>query len=249
LPVQWDVPAARCPPLQDFVSFYNLYLGSNLLIIIQQLACGLQFLDGVRRAHGYDEWVEFFRLEERTVLSHDCYISNLVLMSHFPDNERVRLGLGSDRTFYLYGRLGAWSREEFDVLAQASDGEYDSIGSGPFQAWYKTFEGRHSCHWKGKVRLAQLGYVIWDYPEFDAQRFHVMVNAIEAFPPLFNRVPWIREDVKRSWDQRTDIWLAGGEGYWTLDDYNFDRIRGLSEESKKRLVKRWRAEKKQKYRG
>ncbi|KAF2656923.1 hypothetical protein K491DRAFT_714972 [Lophiostoma macrostomum CBS 122681] len=220
LPVQWDIPAADCPHLQDF------------------LACGLQFVDRIRRAQGYDEWIKLLRLEDRIILSHDCHISSLLSRAYPGDNMRLRLSLDG-----VYAPLKSYTPEQFDLLAQASDGEFDGIESGPCRIWSVALAECSMFEWDGIACLPELGYTIWDYPEFDAPAFSRMVGLLSAQGPYFRRVHWIRKDVQRSLDRRADIWLVGGEGYWALNDYNFDRVRGLSEESKKRLVKKWRGDK------
>ncbi|TDZ35610.1 hypothetical protein C8035_v009750 [Colletotrichum spinosum] len=150
-----------------------------------------------------------------------------------------------------------------EKLSQPADGSQDSPLSTPFRLWCRAHAEKHlmdmdvrSIRYNGHVNLLACGYVFWDcdLPQPHDQtsawdtamtdRMKALAGAAYMFPRL--ETTWERENILRSEKQRSSICLAGGSGYWPKPepgkDYDFSRVRGLSEEEKQRLVERFRME-------
>ncbi|KAJ3954501.1 hypothetical protein N0V92_008992 [Colletotrichum tropicale] len=136
---------------------------------------------------------------------------------------------------------------KLDLVAGPMDGPQDSLSSTPFRVWL-------AMHWTDGIwgtnfnaldqGFWECGYVMWDVDELPEIRLRGRSSAIRREGPSTQRLgaSWTDEDVQRSERQRADLWLAGADGYWPREGYDFSRITGLSEEKKQALVEKWKTE-------
>jgi hypothetical protein len=200
-----------------------------------KLCCGLPLLSSVIRACSFDERIRLLDLSRFEARSYDCWPS-AQLRKMDPDEEDPEIELmvpTGDR------------RDDLCRLSQPSDGKYDAANSSPSRTWLSAHfkDGFMSPLFDEENRnLWECGYAFWDSTEmYDMARPWEEWDRIRALPPHFQKLyDWPWEEMLRSQDQRADIFLAGGGGFWPHDGLDFGRIWGLKEEDKERLLSRWR---------
>ncbi|KAF4812849.1 hypothetical protein CGCSCA5_v008834 [Colletotrichum siamense] len=235
LPVEWR----REPAELDRVQSYTPELTSEW-----QLCNGLPFLVSVMNAKTYDKRLKLLDLLDFEMVDRDYQPYHQLCLTEFVDDTEVLFELGIEEEAelsqnYQEGRL--------DVLAGPMDGPQDSLSSTPFRMWL-------AMHWTESIMTSnfnpldesfwECGYVMWDVDELPEMRLRGRSLAIRQEGPPTDRLGalWTDEDARRSERQRADLWLAGADGYWPLEGYDFSRITGLSEEKKQALVEKWKKE-------
>src|SRR5205814_60318 len=138
--------------------------------------------------------------------------------------------------------LDSYSDNKLALVAQPLDGDEDAMLSSPFNMWLiahtraSIFDSMFS---REDANLWECGYVIWDNPELNRETLLQKVEEARKLQPYFQRLQWPADEVRRSQDQRADIWLSDGRGYWPRKGFDFRKVHGLSEESKKKLLDKW----------
>lgn len=132
-------------------------------------------------------------------------------------------------------------------LAGDLDGPNGLASSSPFRTWLATHSNDYVWvavfNWPDR-NLWECGYVLWDAEEMSKEQLRYRGAAARQMEPLFPRLraSWSDEDVRRSERMRTDLYFAGGRGYWPREGLDFSGVRGLSEEKKQDLLEKWRGE-------
>ncbi|KAF3802248.1 hypothetical protein GCG54_00012496 [Colletotrichum gloeosporioides] len=229
LPVQWR----RDPQELDRVQSY--------------LCNGLPFLVSVINAKAYEERLKLLDLLDFELVDGDyqpfqqLYLT-AVADDYYDQEDLFFLNVADEAELSLI-----YQRGRLDEIAGPMDGPQDSLSSTPFRVWL-------AMHWTDGIWSTnfnsldqgfwECGYVMWDVNELPETRLRGRSSAIRRVGPSTQRLgaSWTDEDVQRSERQRTDLWLAGADGYWLREGYDFSRITGLSEEKKQALVEKWKTE-------
>lgn len=153
--------------------------------------------------------------------------------------------------------LQDWTAEQLTLLTRPADGVQDSTESSSFMLWLGANAERSifgdSSEEQDEIddtNLWQCGYNLWEWecygPDPPTSAIKEACNKVRSRPPHFQRpsVRWDDEMFWRSQKQRSDIWLAGGSGYWPMNDvHDFSGIHGLSPDKIEKLLDKWRDEK------
>ncbi|KAI8179426.1 hypothetical protein K4K54_008394 [Colletotrichum sp. SAR 10_86] len=235
LPVQWR----RDPQELDRV---QSYLTSEL-----QLCNGLPFLVSVMNAKTYEQRLKLLDLLDFEMVDGDYQpfqqLCQTVVADDYYDQEMLfALNIVEDAELSQIYQAG-----KLDLVAGPMDGPQDSLSSTPFRVWLATHwtDGIWSTNFNALDQgFWECGYVMWDVDELPEMRLRGRSSAIRREGPSTQRLgaSWTDEDVQRSERQRADLWLAGADGYWPREGYDFSRITGLSEEKKQALVEKWKTE-------
>ncbi|KAH9235466.1 hypothetical protein K456DRAFT_1723630 [Colletotrichum gloeosporioides 23] len=226
------------------------------LDLVQSYLCnGLPFLVSVMKAKTYEERLELLYLIDFFEMVDTDYqpFGQLCLAAtttndnydpEDPEDPEMLFGFDTEEEAWL---SQLYQEGKLDVLAGPMDGPQDSLSSTPFRVWL-------AMHWTEPTMCSnfnpldqsfwECGYVMWDVDEVPEMRLRGRSSAIRREGPSTQRLgaSWTDEDVRRSERQRADLWLAGADGYWPREGYDFSRITGLSEEKKQALVEKWRTE-------
>ncbi|KAI1652329.1 uncharacterized protein F4817DRAFT_322972 [Daldinia loculata] len=206
---------------------------------------GLEFLSSVVRAKTYDEKIRLFRLVD---FPSTPEISRASFASDVPTGAVIEivpdLGIRD-----LDTPLDPYVKLELDELIGPLDGKYDSTDSIPFRAWLVALVGKRVyCHYSRDFsNFWDCAYTMWDYANVPG------MNMREKFDELHHKSRHFQRKSTDDWKdhyespfywQITDIYLAGGTGYWPEDGPDcpdFGRINGLSEEKKRELLDKWQS--------
>lgn len=133
-------------------------------------------------------------------------------------------------------------------LASSLDGPDEPLSSTSFRTWLTVQSSEDLFHstfnHRSDANLWMCGYVIWEASgHVPTDQFVAKVAAIRQENHFFQRLRASYDDaiVSRSGDMRTDLRLAGATGYWPLEGIDFSRVRGLGEEGRKRVLRKWKS--------
>lgn len=198
-----------------FLSFTHLEGPLSLTSHGIQLAYGLHFLFRLRyRAQSYDERLEILKAKG---LPH----TTVMLAARF---KKAAIDPGSVYSPECLRILKQWHHSSVDCLQKPwTDRASDTTGSGPYQMWgfaHRRCYADALVYQPGEARLRRLGYVLWDAPtrpfegglrgHLHEARRQDLIDHIELEGP--------REQMWRSWNERTEIHKQGGRGYWSEGD-------------------------------
>jgi len=196
----------------------------------------------VVEADTFDERARLLRLDDfEPVPSELEPFENL--RSMIPDDDWLNaIGLDDGTALFDLHETGMLGR-----LAGSLDGPDGSTSSGPFRAWLATHSDKSifdAIFNLGDRNLWECGYVIWDAEQVAEEQLRERSEAVRHMEPLFRRLraSWTDEDVRRSEKLRTDLYFAGGHGYWPREGLDFKGVRGLSEEKIQVLLGKWRGQ-------
>jgi hypothetical protein len=215
----------------------------------------LPFLDRVAHADSYAERARLLQLNDYQ--SRDPLREPSQICYHvFPERHAIEtIGLSN-----INAPLQDWTADQLRQLAQPADSVQDSNESSSCLFWLGANAGRSI--FGDRIQLDAIdiddtglwlcGYNLWDWDrDWDRADQDVAslvketkeyCNNVRPLPYSFweRGVKWDDEVQARSQQQRTDIWLAGGRGYWPMGDVpDFSRIQGLSQGSINRLLEKW----------
>jgi hypothetical protein len=205
------------------------------------------FLSDIARTESYASRARLLRLDDYVSRDFDRLPSQQ-FYNRFPDQRLVEaIGLAD-----LDTPLQDWTADQLGLLSQRGDGSRDSMGSSSYLLWLGANAGRSIFgefigeQEKGDdTNLWQLGYNVWDWDfEDTAPSTSVIRKAcseVRSMPPPFKPgMKFDDEAMSRSRRQRSEIWLAGGRGYWPMDGViDFGGIQGLSPEKVAYLRSKW----------
>lgn len=215
---------------------------------VQSFLCnGLPFLASIMNAKTYEERLKLldlldFEMKEPEYRPVEQTGQSLIGDDDFDQEMLDQLDIDDAAELSEIHQEGKLSR-----LAGSLDGPRDSISSTPFRLWL-------AMNWTNTISslnlsasdkgLWECSYVMWDFDEVPEMLLRGRSSAIRDTKPSTQRLgaSWTDEDVRRSERQRADLWLAGADGYWPREGYDFSRITGMSEEKKQALVEKWRTE-------
>lgn len=140
--------------------------------------------------------------------------------------------------------LASYTIDQLSRLRGVLDGAQDSLETAPFTIWREAnIQSPLDKTWfeSEDWNLWVCGYVLWDWPGVKPHDLRIKCQrARDAdFETDRLRDDWKPLDIERSEQQRTEIYMAGGRGYWPQYGIDFSRIDGLSEEVQERLRKKW----------
>ncbi|KAK2764783.1 hypothetical protein CKAH01_04948 [Colletotrichum kahawae] len=215
---------------------------------VQSYLCnGLPFLVSAINAKTYAERLKLLDLLDFEMVDGDyqpfqqlCW--TVVAEDYYDQEDLFQLNIVDDAELSQIHQAG-----RLYLVAGPMDGPQDSLSSTPFRVWL-------AMHWTDGIWSTnfnaldqgfwECGYVMWDVDEVPEMQLRGRSSAIRREGPSTQRLgaSWTDEDVRRSERQRADLWLAGADGYWPREGYDFSGITGVSEEDKQRLVEKWETE-------
>lgn len=139
----------------------------------------------------------------------------------------------------------SYTLDQLSRLSGVLKGTQDSLESGPFAIWREACTGQPlDTEWFQieNGSLWDCGYVLWDWAGMAPRDLQIRCQQAETAEHECHRFGggWTFQDIDRSELQRTDIYMAGGRGYWPHHGTDFSLIHGLSEEVQDRLVEKWK---------
>lgn len=179
------------------------------------MSYGLNFLFRLTcRAQSYDQKLEVLN-------SKGLPRTAGMLAAHFE-----RAALVPDLGLYLVYTylLRDWTDRSLALVQKPNtDGPFDSIRSWPFQLWFYAHKWRDPRQWvyqPNNSYLRRCGYVIWDAPVIHPKRKpkHYIVLARRQDLIDFIEQTKAKERMRRSWEERAEIYKRGGRGYWSEGD-------------------------------
>ncbi|ROW13753.1 hypothetical protein VPNG_03497 [Cytospora leucostoma] len=125
--------------------------------------------------------------------------------------------------------LEQWRTEDFVVLAREEGDGPDGLQSGPFNTWWYAHMdviALHSVLLPENWRLRRCGYVMWDAPSSVEETEDDEISFFERRLRRIQRTgrrglsepEGAREEMERSWAERTGVLRRGGHGYWAHGD-------------------------------
>ncbi|OQV00125.1 hypothetical protein CLAIMM_05663 [Cladophialophora immunda] len=221
LPVDWDEDADQSPPIQEM------------------LTNGLPFLRAVAGSKSYEERITVMRLEDCVGIASDRWPSALRYLAVNQDGD-------DDELLGCYDELTP--RQEALHLAERYplfEKGRDSSDLGPSITWLEAHWGQSlltSVFNTDDWNLWLCGYVMWDFDDASMLYLRDKCDELRLQPrdQYRPRDAWEGKDIERSERQRTDIYFAGGRGYWPQYGPDFSKIRGLDVEKQGELTKKWR---------
>jgi hypothetical protein len=123
-----------------------------------------------------------------------------------------------------FGKLRRWRFEELELLEKPqTDGPCDTVRSGPFRVWFAAHEDErlHSVVYQPiNLHLRRCGYVMWDAPEKpidDGLTARLRESHRQGLIDLM-KLTKAEDQMRRSWEERAEIYKQGGRGYWSEGD-------------------------------
>jgi hypothetical protein len=143
--------------------------------------------------------------------------------------------------------LRSYTGTQLKQLAQPSDGIHDSTASNAFNLWFNAHANDSifsSVFNPQDENLWECGYTLWNHLQVPAGQIQERLAMIRGEKPHFRRFrdSWSEGDLLRSQRLRSDIYIAGGGGYWPPKGLDFSGIQGLSETDKEELLEKWERE-------
>ncbi|CAH0041362.1 unnamed protein product [Clonostachys rhizophaga] len=211
------------------------------------LSRGLGFLSDIARTDSYASWARLLRLGGGLVRDSERNPSHQFYY-RFPDHRLVEaIGLPD-----LDTPLQDWTAGQLRSLSQRGDGSRDSTASSSYSLWFGANAGRsifgessHVQEMDDDTNLWELGYNVWDWEFQDSAPSTSVIrkacHEARSMPPPFKPDMQFDDEVMlRSQRQRSDIYLAGGCGYWPMDGaIDFGGIQGLSPDKIADLLYKW----------
>ncbi|KAH6987643.1 hypothetical protein BKA56DRAFT_728488 [Ilyonectria sp. MPI-CAGE-AT-0026] len=219
MPVYWQEDPEDSPHIQEF------------------LCQGLPYLSTICSTKNYDVRASLITLERFCAMNWDKHPTNVLFNAALlAEMEEDDLEVDDAPLLEDY---------ELAELARPLDGEQDSIDSGPCSIWFNTHLENalfSSIYNRGiDKHLWEFGYVLWDYNDPNRTEIVSRGDAARTWPYFPEHLEvWTKEEMDRSMDERAAIYGANGKGYWPRGRYDFSGIRGLTEETKQRLIDGWR---------
>lgn len=102
---------------------------------------------------------------------------------------------------------------------------YPELDSGPKDAWYWAHDDEEELGWvydAQRQNIRQWGYVLWDRSRLEA--VGLFESAWNAADESVDASLEDQEDqrqrayMQNSWDKREQVWLSGGQGWWSWGD-------------------------------
>ncbi|CAG9956013.1 unnamed protein product [Clonostachys rosea f. rosea IK726] len=211
------------------------------------LSRGLGFLSDISRTDSYVSWARLLRLGGDLV--RDFKFPSQQFYYRFPDQRFVEaIGLPD-----LDTPLQDWTAGQLRSLSQRGNGSRDSTESSSYSLWFGANAGRSIFGESSDVQemdddtnLWQLGYNVWDWDfQNTTSRRPLSIRKacgeVRSMPPPFKPDMQFNDEVMlRSQRQRSDIYLAGGCGYWPMGGaIDFGGIQGLSPDKIADLLYKW----------
>ncbi|CAG9983956.1 unnamed protein product [Clonostachys byssicola] len=210
------------------------------------LSQGLEFLSDVARADSHASRARLLRLDG--YLSREFErLPSQQFYHRFP-SQRLVVATGlSD----LDTPLQDWTADQLGLLSQRGDGPRDSMGSTSYLLWLGANARRSSSGESSDMHeidddtnLWQLGYNVWDWEFPDSTPSTSVIrkacHEVRSMPPPFKPDMQFDDVILRSQRQRSDIYLAGGDGYWPMGGaIDFGGIQGLSPDKIADLLYKW----------
>ncbi|RSL92240.1 hypothetical protein CEP52_013929 [Fusarium oligoseptatum] len=225
MPIGWHEDANDSPRIQWFLSQ------------------GLCFLASVARAGTHEERANLLQLDNFNPRESALY-PYWQLYSMVPDAGTLEpLGLEDTESI-----LGLYKPEQLQKLSRQLDGPWDELGTGPYLTWLGTHYTKsifNSTFCQEDWNLWDCVYVLWDIHDRQESQMNEFWERVRQEPSMFPpyRNTWLEEEIQQSERERTDIYFAGGSGYWPRNAIDFSRIKGLSDEQKGKLITKWKEEK------
>ena len=92
---------------------------------------------------------------------------------------------------------------------------------GPAEAWYWAYRGgpdEYMYFERGQRQLRKHGYVMLDYDTLCESK--IFAEPFQPSTPTFDtdgrKLRF--EQMEKSWDDRSKVWMSGGRGWWSEDD-------------------------------